>query len=52
VLIIHQGRLVADGSVPELLQRTGAPTLERVFNQPTATEKLLERAEEFARQLR
>jgi ABC-2 type transport system ATP-binding protein len=49
VVIIHEGRIVADGSVPELLQRTGEPTLERVFNRLTATENLLARAEEFAR---
>jgi ABC-2 type transport system ATP-binding protein len=51
VVIIHEGRIVADGSVPELEQRTGEPTLERVFNHLTATENLLARAEEFARAL-
>src|SRR6266487_3394529 len=51
VVIIHEGRIVADGSVPELEQRTGEPTLERVFNRLTATENLLARAEEFARAL-
>jgi ABC-2 type transport system ATP-binding protein len=52
VLIIHQGSLVADGPVPELLERTGERSLERAFNRLTGTENLLERAEEFARELR
>ena len=51
VVIIHEGRIVADGSVPELLARSGTPTLETAFNKLTATENLLERAEEFARAL-
>ena len=51
VVIIHEGRIVADGSVPELLARSGTPTLEAAFNKLTATENLLKRAEEFARAL-
>ena len=51
VVIIHQGRIVADGTVAELVERTGEPSLERVFNKLTATENLLARAEEFAREL-
>lgn len=51
VVIIHEGRIVADGTVPELLQRTGEASLERAFNRLTATENLLARAEEFARVL-
>jgi ABC-2 type transport system ATP-binding protein len=51
VIIIHEGRLIADGTVPELLQRTGEASLERAFNALTATENLLARAEEFARVL-
>ena len=51
VVIIHEGRLVADGSAAELRERVGEPTLERVFNKLTATENLLARAEEFARVL-
>jgi ABC-2 type transport system ATP-binding protein len=51
VIIIHEGRIVADGTVPELLQRTGEASLERAFNTLTATENLLARAEEFARVL-
>ena len=51
VVIIHRGSIVADGSVPALLERSGEPSLERVFNKLTATENLLARAEEFARVL-
>jgi ABC-2 type transport system ATP-binding protein len=51
VVIIHQGRVIADGSVPALLAQTGENSLERVFNTLTSTENLLARAEEFARVL-
>jgi ABC-2 type transport system ATP-binding protein len=51
VVIIHQGSIVADGTVAELMEQTGQPTLEHVFNKLTATENLLARAEEFARVL-
>jgi ABC-2 type transport system ATP-binding protein len=51
VVIIHEGRLVADGTAAELREQAGEPTLERVFNKLTATEHLLARAEEFARVL-
>ena len=51
VVIIHEGRIVADGTVPELLSRTSEASLERAFNRLTATENLLARAEEFARVL-
>jgi ABC-2 type transport system ATP-binding protein len=51
VIIVHRGAVVADGPVPALLAQTGEPSLERVFNRLTATENLLERAEEFARAL-
>jgi len=51
VVIIHEGRIVADGTVAELRERSGAPTLEGAFNRLTATENLLARAEEFARAL-
>jgi len=51
VVIIHEGRIVADGTVAELRERSGAPTLEGAFNRLTATENLLARAEEFARVL-
>ena len=42
---------IADGTVAELQERTGEPSLERVFNKLTATENLLARAEQFAREL-
>src|SRR5262245_8968590 len=51
VVIIHQGRIVADGSAEALKAQTGEGSLERVFNRLTGTENLLERAEEFARAL-
>ncbi|HKQ56770.1 MAG TPA: ABC transporter ATP-binding protein [Candidatus Eisenbacteria bacterium] len=51
VVIIHEGRLVADGTAAQLREQAGEPTLERVFNKLTATEHLLARAEEFARVL-
>src|SRR5213596_2738381 len=51
IVIIHQGRLIADGSLPQLQEATGEVSLERIFNRLTATENLLARAEEFARVL-
>ena len=51
VIIIHEGSIVADGTVPQLLEQTGQKSLEQVFNKLTATENLLARAEEFARAL-
>jgi ABC-2 type transport system ATP-binding protein len=51
VIIIHQGSIVADGAVPQLLEQTGQKSLEHVFNKLTATQNLLARAEEFARVL-
>jgi ABC-2 type transport system ATP-binding protein len=51
VVIVHEGRIVADGSVAQLRERTGEESLERVFNKLTAAENLLARAEEFARVL-
>jgi len=51
VVIIHEGRVIADGSVAQLEEQTGESSLERVFNRLTATENLLARAEEFARAL-
>jgi ABC-2 type transport system ATP-binding protein len=51
VVIIHQGSIVADGTVSQLLEQTGEKSLEHVFNKLTATENLLARAEEFARVL-
>ena len=51
IVIIHQGRLIADGTLAQLQEETGEASLERVFNRLTATENLLARAEEFARVL-
>jgi ABC-2 type transport system ATP-binding protein len=51
VVIIHQGAIVADGTVAALQAETGATSLEQVFNRLTATENLLARAEEFAKAL-
>ena len=51
IVIVHQGRLIADGTLAQLQEETGEASLERVFNRLTATENLLERAEEFARVL-
>ena len=51
VVIIHEGSIVADGTVEQLLEQTGEKSLEHVFNKLTATENLLARAEEFARVL-
>jgi ABC-2 type transport system ATP-binding protein len=51
VVIIHQGSIVADGTVAQLMEQTGQQSLEHVFNKLTATENLLARAEEFARVL-
>lgn len=51
VIIIHEGSIVADGTVEQLMEQTGQESLEHVFNKLTATENLLARAEEFARAL-
>jgi len=51
IVIVHEGRLIADGSLPQLQEATGEVSLERIFNRLTATENLLARAEEFARVL-
>jgi ABC-2 type transport system ATP-binding protein len=51
VVIIHEGSIVADGTVAQLMEKTGEQSLEHVFNKLTATENLLARAEEFARVL-
>jgi ABC-2 type transport system ATP-binding protein len=51
VVIIHEGRILEDGSVPEILERTHARSLEQAFNQLTSTQNLLQRAEDMARTL-
>jgi ABC-2 type transport system ATP-binding protein len=51
IVIVREGRLIADGSLAALQERTGETSLERIFNELTATEDLTARAEEFARGL-
>jgi ABC-2 type transport system ATP-binding protein len=51
IVIIHQGRLIADGSVGSILALAGRDTLEQAFNTLTGTQDLLGRAEEMAREL-
>jgi len=49
VVIIHQGRILEDGSVQQILERTGAPSLEQAFNRLTSTQNQAQRAEDMAR---
>jgi len=51
IVIVREGRVIADGSLAALQERTGETSLERIFNELTATEDLTARAEEFARGL-
>jgi ABC-2 type transport system ATP-binding protein len=51
IVILHEGSVVADGSLVQLQEQTGEASLERIFNGLTATENPLVRAEEFARVL-
>jgi ABC-2 type transport system ATP-binding protein len=51
IVILHEGRILADGTLAELQQNCGEQSLERIFNQLTGTRNLLARAEEFARVL-
>ena len=51
IVIVREGRIIADGSLAALRERTGETSLERIFNELTATEDLTARAEEFARGL-
>jgi len=51
IVIVREGRVIADGSLAALRERTGETSLERIFNELTATEDLTARAEEFARGL-
>jgi len=51
VLVLARGRIVADGSLGQLRERTGETSLERIFNELTATEDLTAGGEEFARGL-
>jgi ABC-2 type transport system ATP-binding protein len=49
VVIIHQGRILEDGTVPQILERSGAPSLEQAFNRLTSTQDQAQRAEDMAR---
>src|SRR5436309_12011608 len=51
VVIVHEGSIVADGTVSQLLEQTGEKSLEHVFNKLTATENPLAPADELARVL-
>jgi len=51
IVILHEGRILADGTLGELQQNCAEQSLERIFNQLTGTHNLLARAEEFARAL-
>jgi ABC-2 type transport system ATP-binding protein len=51
VVIVHRGSVLEDGTVAEILQRSGERTLEQAFNKLTSTQNLLQKAEEFARVL-
>lgn len=52
VVIVNQGRILADGSVAQVLERTGCATLEQAFNQLTSTTDLAQRAEDMARSMK
>jgi ABC-2 type transport system ATP-binding protein len=49
IVIIDQGRVVADGTLAELQASSGEGSLERIFNKLTAHSNLEERAEEFSK---
>jgi ABC-2 type transport system ATP-binding protein len=51
VVIVHQGRILEDGTVAQILERSGERTLEQAFNKLTSTQNLLQKAEDFARVL-
>jgi ABC-2 type transport system ATP-binding protein len=51
VVIVHKGKIIADGTVPEILMQAQATSLEQAFNALTSTQNLLQRAEDFARAL-
>jgi ABC-2 type transport system ATP-binding protein len=52
VVIIHDGRILQDGTVPQILERTQSPTLEQAFNRLTSKQDQEQRAEEMARSMR
>jgi ABC-2 type transport system ATP-binding protein len=52
VVIIHDGRILQDGTVPQILERTQSKTLEQAFNRLTGSQDQEQRAEEMARSMR
>jgi ABC-2 type transport system ATP-binding protein len=51
VIILHQGRIVADGSVEQLKELTRQGTLEDIFKQLTYSANIEELAQAFARSI-
>src|SRR5262249_5841937 len=51
VVIVHKGKILEDGTVQQILERSGERTLEQAFNKLTSTQNLLQKAEDFARAL-
>jgi len=51
IVILHQGRILSDGSATEIRARVGADSLEQAFNRMTGSENMLQRAEDLARVL-
>ncbi|HEY7547366.1 MAG TPA: ABC transporter ATP-binding protein [Blastocatellia bacterium] len=49
IVIIDQGRIVADGTLSELQEASGEGSLERIFNKLTSHTDVEERAEEFSK---
>ena len=49
IVIIDNGRVVADGTLTELQATSGEGSLERIFNKLTSHTNLEERAEEFSK---
>ncbi|MFO1011381.1 MAG: ABC transporter ATP-binding protein [Planctomycetota bacterium] len=52
VVIVHQGRVLEDGTVPAILERHKAASLEQAFNLLTSSQNLAQRAEDMARTLK
>ena len=46
VLVLHQGKLVADGTPAEIMQQTGATDLAQAFNALTSTDRVPVKASE------
>jgi ABC-2 type transport system ATP-binding protein len=52
VVIIHEGRILEDGTVQAILVRTGTESLEQAFNRLTSKQDQARRAEEMARTMK